>query len=55
VLVQVIAGQCEFSIEGRSQLLQPGELLHLPPRLAHAVRAPAELTLLVIQAAPPKE
>ena len=55
VLVQVIAGRCEFSIEGRPQPLGPGELLHLPPRMAHAVRATDALTLLVIQAVPPKE
>jgi len=29
--------------------------LHVPPRVPHAVRAPEALTLLVIQAAPPKE
>lgn len=55
VLVQVMAGRCEFSVEGRPQILQPGELLHLPPRVPHAVRAPEALTLLVIQATPPKE
>jgi len=54
VLVQVIAGRCEFSVEGRAQVLQPGELLHLPPGVPHAVRAPEALTLLVIQAAVPK-
>lgn len=55
VLVQVIAGQCEFSVEGKPRVLGPGELLHLPPRMAHAVRTTEALTLLVIQAAPPKE
>lgn len=50
VLVQVVSGRCEFSVEGRVRLLQPGELLHLPPRVPHAVRAPEALTLLVIQA-----
>jgi quercetin dioxygenase-like cupin family protein len=55
VLMQVIAGRWEFSVEGRPQMLGPGELLHLRPRMAHAVRAPETLTLLVIQAAPPKE
>src|SRR3954470_5859887 len=49
VLVQVIAGRCEFSVEGRPQSLPPGELLHLPPGVPHAVRAPEALTLLVIQ------
>ena len=54
VLVQVIAGRCEFSVAGKPQILQPGEILHLPPSVPHAVRAPEELTLLVIQAMPPK-
>ena len=53
VLVQVVAGRCEFSVEGRPRLLSPGELLHLPPRVPHAVRAPEALTLLVVQATPP--
>lgn len=55
VLVQVIAGRCEFSVEGKSRVLGPGELLHLPPCVPHAVRASEALTLLVLQAAPPKE
>lgn len=55
VLVQVIAGRCEFSVEGQPRLLQAGELLHLPPRVPHAVRAPEALTLLVIQAMPPHD
>ena len=55
VLVQVIAGSCEFSVEGCPRLLRAGELLHVPPRVPHAVHAPEPLTLLVIQAAPPKE
>lgn len=54
VLVQVIAGRCEFSVEGRPQMLTPGELLHVPPNVRHAVVAPEALTLLVIQASPPK-
>lgn len=54
VLVQVIAGRCEFSVAGRPQILQPGELLHVPPHMPHAVRAPEALTLLVLQVAPPK-
>ncbi len=54
VLVQVIAGRCEFSVGGQPRVLVPGELLHVPPKLPHAVRALDEMTLLVIQAMPPK-
>ncbi|MBA3849415.1 MAG: cupin domain-containing protein [Opitutus sp.] len=53
VLVQVMAGTCEFSVAGQVHLLRPGELMHLPPHAPHAVRAPEDLTLLVVQATPP--
>lgn len=53
VLVQVVSGECEFTVGERVHRLRPGELLHLPPRAPHAVRAPTELTLLVVQATPP--
>jgi quercetin dioxygenase-like cupin family protein len=54
VLVQVLSGRCEFLCAGTPRLLGPGELLHLPPNLPHAVRAPETLTLLVIQATSPQ-
>jgi quercetin dioxygenase-like cupin family protein len=53
VLVQVVSGECEFTAEGRVHTLRPGEVMHLPPGAPHAVRAPADLTLLVIHATPP--
>lgn len=53
VLVQVMAGECEFSVAGEPRLLKPGELLHLPPSAPHAVKAVSDLTLLVLQATPP--
>lgn len=54
VLVQVIAGRCEFLVAGQPQLLEPGTLLHLPPNVPHAVRAPEALTMLLTQAGPEK-
>lgn len=54
VLVQVMAGECEFSVRGTPHLLKPGELFHVPPSAPHAVKAVTDLTLLVIQATPPK-
>lgn len=55
VLVQVIAGSCEFQVEGRPQILAQGALLHLPPNVPHAVRATEAMTLLVIQSSASKE
>ena len=53
-LVQVLAGSCDFTLNGETRCLTAGELLHMPPKLPHAVRATTDLTLLITQAAPPK-
>ncbi|MDP3069932.1 MAG: cupin domain-containing protein [Opitutaceae bacterium] len=53
-LVQVLAGSCDFNLNGETRHLTAGDLLHMPPKLSHAVRATADLTLLITQAAPPK-
>jgi quercetin dioxygenase-like cupin family protein len=53
VLVQVMEGRAEFTLGGETRTVVPGELLHMPPRLPHAVRAIEQMTLLVIQAAVP--
>ena len=54
-LVQVLAGACEFTFPDRKQRLQAGDLLHMPPKLPHAVRALEDLTILITQATPPPE
>lgn len=52
-LIQVLAGACEFTFPDRKQRLQAGDLLHMPPKLPHAVRATEDLTMLITQATPP--
>jgi quercetin dioxygenase-like cupin family protein len=49
-LVQVLAGSGDFTFHGRSRQLKAGDLLHLPPRLPHAVRAIEDMTMLLTQA-----
>jgi quercetin dioxygenase-like cupin family protein len=49
-LVQVLAGTGDFTFHGRTRQLKAGDLLHLPPRLPHAVRAIEEMTMLLTQA-----
>jgi hypothetical protein len=53
VVVQVLSGSCEFSVEDISYTIKSGDFLHVPPGRPHAVRAPEALNLLVIQATPP--
>ncbi len=54
-LVQVLSGSGDFTFHGRTRHLKAGDLLHLPPRLPHAVRAVEDLTMLLTQATPPKD
>ena len=47
VLVQIITGRCEFSVNGQAHLLAAGDLLHLPPGAAHAVQAIERFSMLL--------
>lgn len=52
VLIQVLRGRVEFSVQGEVHTLEPGRLIHLTPMLRHAVRAtePATLTVTMLLA-----
>lgn len=52
-LVQVLGGSCDFIFPHRTLRLVTGDLLHMPPKLPHAVRAVEDLSLLITQATPP--
>ena len=46
-LVQILSGECEFTLAGRTQILKAGDLLHMPPGLPHAVRATEQFAMLL--------
>ncbi len=46
-LIQILSGECEFSLAGKPHLLKAGDLLYMPPNLAHAVRATQEFSMLL--------
>jgi len=46
-LIQILSGECEFSLAGKPQLLKAGDLLYLPPNLPHAVRATKQFSMLL--------
>ncbi|MEY3775073.1 MAG: hypothetical protein RLZZ129_1853 [Verrucomicrobiota bacterium] len=52
-LVQILSGGCRFFIEGRGHDLKPGDLLHLPPGLPHAVIATEAFMMLLTQVTEP--
>lgn len=51
-IIQVLSGECDFSVAGEARRLRPGELLHLPPGMPHAVRAVSPMTMLLTLAPP---
>lgn len=50
VIIQVLRGRVEFSVQDDVFTLEPGRLIHLTPMLRHAVRAgePATLTVTML-------
>lgn len=54
-LLHVLSGKGEFLVAGEPRTVGAGELLHLPPRVPHAVRASEPMTMLLILTPPRKE
>jgi quercetin dioxygenase-like cupin family protein len=46
-LVQILSGECEFSLAGQPHPLKTGDLLYMPPNAAHAVRATKQFSMLL--------
>ena len=46
-LIQILSGECEFSLEGKPHTLKAGSLLHMPPNLRHAVHAKQPFSMLL--------
>jgi quercetin dioxygenase-like cupin family protein len=46
-LIQILSGECEFSLAGKPHILKTGDLLYMPPNLPHAVKATKEFSMLL--------
>jgi len=46
-LIQILSGECEFTLDGRVHALKAGALLHMPPNLRHAVQAKQPFSMLL--------
>ena len=51
-LIQILSGECEFSLAGRPHPLKAGDLLYMPPNLAHAVKATRQFSMLLTLSRP---
>jgi quercetin dioxygenase-like cupin family protein len=51
-LIQILSGECEFSLAGKPHVLKAGHLLYMPPNLPHAVKALTEFSMLLTLSKP---
>lgn len=51
-LVQILSGECEFSLGNAHHHLKAGDLVYLPPNLSHAARAITAFSMLLILSPP---
>jgi quercetin dioxygenase-like cupin family protein len=53
-LIQILSGECEISLAGTPHAVKAGDLVYLPPNLAHAVRATKQFSMLLTLLKPVK-
>src|SRR5437660_10626280 len=46
-LIQVLSGECEFSLDGQPHQFKSRDLLYMPPGLPHAVKARQQFSMLL--------
>ena len=51
-LVQIVSGECEFSLDGKPHKLKAGYLVFMPPNLPHSVRATHKFSMLLTLSKP---
>ena len=51
-LIQILSGECEFSLAGKPRTLKSGDLLFMPANLKHAVRATQPFSMLLTLSKP---
>ena len=51
-VIQILTGECEFSLAGKPHALKAGDLLYMPPHLPHAARATKQFSMLLTLSKP---
>ena len=46
-VIQILSGECEFSLAGEPRVVKAGELIYMPPNLRHAVKATQPFSMLL--------
>jgi len=51
-VIQILSGECDFSVAGKSCALKAGSFLYMPPNLSHAVKATTQFSMLLTLSKP---
>jgi quercetin dioxygenase-like cupin family protein len=51
-VVQILSGECEFSLAGKPHSVKAGDLIYMPPNLPHALKATTEFSMLLTLSKP---
>ncbi len=51
-VIQILSGECEFSLAGKPHALKTGDLLYMPPNLPHAAKATTQFSMLLTLSKP---
>jgi quercetin dioxygenase-like cupin family protein len=46
-VIQILTGECEFSLAGKPSRVKAGDLIYMPPNLPHAVKATSPFSMLL--------
>jgi quercetin dioxygenase-like cupin family protein len=46
-MIQILSGECEFSLAGKPHFLKTDDMLYMPPNLPHAVKATKQFSMLL--------
>jgi quercetin dioxygenase-like cupin family protein len=50
--IQILSGECLFTLAGKPHPLKAGDLLYMPPNLPHAVKATTQFSMLLTLSKP---
>ncbi|HEV2395101.1 MAG TPA: cupin domain-containing protein [Verrucomicrobiae bacterium] len=53
-VIQILSGECEFSLAGKTIQVKAGDVIYMPPNLPHAVRATKQFSMLLTLSKPEK-
>jgi quercetin dioxygenase-like cupin family protein len=46
-VIQILSGECEFSLAGEPRRVKAGDLIYMPPNLKHALKATQPFSMLL--------